>query len=228
MASWELIDSLETLRGEFNTIAPARDKRSDGAVADGAHREKGTSDHIPDEEAAALRGRDSDTINEVHAIDVDDDLQTPGLSMEDVVQFLLRRCRSGAERRLLYIIYNRRIWSASNGWRQQAYTGDNAHTEHAHFSGSYVTALEQSRASWHLEDVPVALTADDKKWLTAEITRVVRAEVAGVDEAVRAQARNNKEFLSDTEKSEIVDRTINGTVAAVVKALTPTPPGSGS
>jgi hypothetical protein len=148
--SWSLVPCLVELRGEFNEIAPDRDRSSDGSVGDPAHQDS-QSDHNPDE-TGNVPIRDADKVNEVHAIDVDADLRVPGFSMEHAVQFLLHRCRSGAERRLRYIIFNRRIWSASNEWRQQAYTGANAHDKHAHFSASYATNLEASTASWHLQE----------------------------------------------------------------------------
>jgi hypothetical protein len=171
MASWILVPCLDRLRDAFNAVAPARDHTSDGTIADALH--SSSSDHTPDEISDALRGRDSDSTNEVHALDVDADLRTPGLSMEIVVQHLLARCRAGAERRLRYIIYNRRIWEASNGWRQVAYTGPNPHDKHAHFSSSYDTAREASTASWHLEDIPMTVTTEDLD----KIGGVVRAEL---------------------------------------------------
>lgn len=162
MASWILVPCLVKLRGEFNTIAPRRDRASDGSVGDLAHQSS-LSDHNPDE-TGNVPIRDADKRNEVHAIDVDADLRTPGLTMDKVVAFLVARCRSGAERRLRYIIWARRIWSASDGWplAGRAYTGKNPHTAHAHFSAAYDTALEASTASWHLQEVlPVtAPTAD--------------------------------------------------------------------
>jgi hypothetical protein len=160
MADWVVVPCLVRLRAEFNTIAPDRDKASDGTIGDAAH--SSASDHTPDEISDALRGKDPDSVNEVHALDVDADLRVPGLSMERVVQHLLERCRAGAENRLRYIIFNRRIWSESNDWRQQAYTGPNPHDEHAHFSSSYIAAREASMASYHLEEaLPVtAPTAD--------------------------------------------------------------------
>ncbi len=175
MASWILVPCLVKLRSEFNAIAPDRDRSSDGSVGDSAHQAE-QSDHNPDE-TGNVPIHDADRTNEVHAIDVDVDLRVPGLTMEKVVQFLLTRCRSGAEKRLRYIIYNRRIWSQSSGWRQQRYTGANPHDHHAHFSSSYSTNLEASPASWHLEDVPVALTAADKKWISAEIAKQVKAQI---------------------------------------------------
>jgi type VI protein secretion system component Hcp len=182
MASWILVPCLVKLRSEFNAIAPNRDKSSDGSIGDAAHQDS-QSDHN-DDEIGNVPIRDADKIHEVHALDVDVDLRVPGLSMEIVVQFLLARCRSGAERRLRYIIYNRRIWSASNDWRKQDYDGANPHDHHAHFSSSYTTSLEASTASWHLEDIPVALTADDKKWLSAEIVKQVKVAVDGLAEAL--------------------------------------------
>ncbi|GAA0494688.1 hypothetical protein Ade02nite_19900 [Paractinoplanes deccanensis] len=179
MADWILVPCLVKLRSEFNTAAPNRDKASDGTIGDTAHAAGGNSDHLPDEHYAALRNKDTDATPEVHAIDVDSDLRQPGLTMEIVVQRILKRCRSGAEKRLRYIIWNRRIWEASNGWQQRPYQGSNPHDHHAHFSASYTTALEASTASWQIGAPAVAtLDADDKTWLSAEIKKQVKACIA--------------------------------------------------
>jgi hypothetical protein len=167
MADWVLVPCLARLRSELNTIAPGRDKSSDGTIGDRAHQNS-VSDHN-DDEVGRVPIRDADSKHEVHAFDADGDLRTPNLTMEMVIQHLLTRCRSGAEKRLRYIIYNRRIWEASNSWRQRAYTGASPHTEHAHFSASYETKREADASSWRLEDIPVALTDADKKWLSAQI-----------------------------------------------------------
>jgi hypothetical protein len=166
---------LKALFAEFDRIAPSRDHASDGSIGDAAHRQE-VSDHNPDE-TGKVPIHDADKTNEVHAIDVDDDLRESDLTMEKVVQFLLGRCRSGAEERLRYIIYNRRIWSASSGWVQKAYTGASAHTEHAHFSASYDSKLEASTASWHLEEIPVALNQADKDWIKSTVTAAIAASV---------------------------------------------------
>lgn len=172
MAAWTLVPCLVALRGEFNSIAPDRDKASDGSIGDAAHRQT-NSDHNPDEESAALRDHDADSKNEVHAIDVDNSGPwPPGFSMELAVQHILRRCRSGQERRLKYIIYNRRIWSSSSGWTQRTYDGANPHDKHAHFSASYETAHEASTASWHLGDL-VALTDAEIEAIAAACERRV-------------------------------------------------------
>ncbi|MFI5891755.1 hypothetical protein ACIA5D_16745 [Actinoplanes sp. NPDC051513] len=175
MADWVLIPCLKALFAEFDRIAPSRDHASDGSIGDSAHQST-VSDHNPDE-TGAVPIHDADHVNEVHAIDVDNNLRESDLTMEKVVQFLLGRCRSGAEKRLRYIIYNRRIWSASSDWVQKTYTGASPHTEHAHFSASYTSSLEASTASWHLEDIPVALTAADKAWITSTIAAQTKAAI---------------------------------------------------
>lgn len=175
MVNWVLIPCLKALFAELDRIAPSRDHASDGSVGDTVHQNE-VSDHNPDE-TGSVPIHDADHVNEVHAIDVDNNLRESDLTMEKVVQFLLGRCRSGAEKRLRYIIYNRRIWSASSGWVQKAYHGASAHTEHAHFSASYDTKLEASTASWHLEDIPVALTTADKTWIANTLNASVKAAV---------------------------------------------------
>jgi hypothetical protein len=166
MATWILIACLKQLFEEFDRIAPGRSVASDGSIGDTAHQDE-VSDHNPDE-TGSVPIHDADKINEVHAIDVDADLRVPGLSMEDVVQFVLGRCRSGAETRLRYVIYYQRIWEASNGWRERPYTGLSQHREHAHFSASYDSRKESSVASWLLEDL-IMLSAEDKTWITGQI-----------------------------------------------------------
>lgn len=175
MAGWILVPCLAKLRDEFNTIAPSRDKASDGTIGDAAHQRE-VSDHN-DDEVGSVPIHDADRVHEVHAWDADNDLRESDLSMEKVVQFVLGRCRSDAEKRLRYIIWNRRIWEASNKWKQRPYTGPSPHTEHGHFSASYESALEASTASWHLEDIPVALTEADRRWFLAAI-QAERDEVA--------------------------------------------------
>lgn len=218
MTAPTLIPCLVQLRAEFNEIAPARDKASDGWIGDTAHQHE-VSDHNPDE-TGSVPIRDADHINEVHAVDVDNDLRESDLTMEKVVRFLLARCRSGAEKRLRYIIYRERIWSASSGWVQKTYTGASPHTEHAHFSASYTTALEASVASWHLGDIPVALTTADKTWITAEIVKQLKANNPAAAGAVRTVARTGAEFLSDTEKNELVNRTVDGAKEAIASSTT--------
>lgn len=135
----ELVLCLVMLRTEFNEIAPDRDKESDGWIGDAAHQQE-LSDHNPDN-----RGF-------VHAIDVDKDLKSPIYSMENRVQYLVERHRTGKDNRLNYIIYNRRIWGVFNNWEEREYTGSNPHDKHAHCSAVYNRIKENDTSTW-FEDI---------------------------------------------------------------------------
>lgn len=148
VASWTLVPCLVTLRGEFNALAPGRDRASDGSIGDQAHAQS-SSDHNPDE-TGATPYEDADSTNEVHAIDVDKDLRKTGWTMARAVGIIVLRHRNGQDDRLQNVIYNRVIYSRSWGWTARTYTGSNAHTEHAHFSARYTTAEERDTRPWGL------------------------------------------------------------------------------
>jgi len=208
-----LIPAAVSLRDAFNRLAPARDKASDGWIGDTAHQQT-ASDHNPDE-----RGL-------VHAIDVDDDLRLDGLTMEMAVQHLLNRCQHGSEVRLTYIIFNRRIWSASRGWIQRVYTGPSAHTEHAHFSFSNNPFLENLAGLWHLEDIPMDLSDAAKAWLTQQIAERIAAAVPRIAAATaEATYEYNRQQIkpadSDTAEYNRMARTVNAVLTG--QPLTPIP-----
>ncbi len=135
--AWQSIPALDSLFAEFNAVGPKRNKASDGRIGDGEHSQS-VSDHNPDETGNTGSAADADHINEVHAGDVTSaGPWLPGWTMERFVQVILARCRSGAEKRLRYIIFNGRIWEESNDWKQREYKGKNPHDKHAHFSFKY-------------------------------------------------------------------------------------------
>lgn len=165
-----LVPCLVALRDEFNRNFPRRDKASDGWIGDAAHSL--SSDHTPDELSRILRDHDADDVNEVHAIDVDEDLKAPGVTMRDCVQEVVRRHRTGLDNRLTYVIYERTIYSPRQDWAPRTYAGANPHDKHAHFSASYVTSRENNRASFGVEDlVKEADIAEIVKRVTAAIPK---------------------------------------------------------
>lgn len=164
-ATWVNIPASNSLKNEFNEGFPARSTASDGTIGDPAHAET-SSNHNPDETGRTPR-EDSDTINEVHARDVDKDLNKSGWTMSRAVGIILERCRSGAEKRLYEIIWDRHIYTETYDWRERDYDGPNPHTEHAHFSfkygsGSGTSNPENITSPWGIlaaieaeEDVPL-------------------------------------------------------------------------
>lgn len=145
-ATYFLAPNLDALRKSFKVIAPTSDTASDGWIGNYAHCSGcATCCQLLSDHCADCGGM-------VHAVDKDKDLRSPyGVTMQQVIQFILSH---PADRdRLNYMIYNRTIWSASKGWEARAYTGDNPHTEHAHFSGRYEDAIEANRAPWQFEQL---------------------------------------------------------------------------
>jgi hypothetical protein len=173
MAAWTLVPCLNSLRAEFTALAPVRDRQSDGSIGDTAHSQS-SSDHNPDE-TGATPYEDADSLNEVHAIDVDVDLRKPGWTMERAVQVIVLRHRAGRDNRLQNVIYNRRIWSRSWGWTARAYNGPNPHDQHAHFGARYTTAQENDTRPWGLLEADDMLDTSDKAWLESLVeTRIAQ------------------------------------------------------
>jgi hypothetical protein len=142
-----------SLLAEIDTLAPNRSRASDGTIGDSAHAQD-VSDHNPDETGDTGSASDTDSIDEVHARDVTAAGPWPGGWLaENIVQIILARCRAGLEPRVRYLIYNRRIWTRNNEWKQEAYLGANPHDKHFHVSfmygsGSSLANPENITAPW--------------------------------------------------------------------------------
>lgn len=117
--AWRLARALETLRAQVNAKWPARSKNSDGSIGDVSHSAR-ASDHNPDDAGV------------VRAIDITHDPKG-GFDSYAFADMLLKK----QDRRIKYIISNRRIGSGPQGpsagvWRK--YTGSNPHDHHVHIS----------------------------------------------------------------------------------------------
>ena len=190
MASWSLVPCLVQLRREIDELCPKRDHASDGSIGDAAHKQS-VSDHN-DDEVGNVPVRDADRKHEVHAVDIDDDLREPGATMQEIVDVVVRRHKSGRDNRLTYVIYNRRIWSASRDWTGRAYDGASPHTEHAHFSASYDSSREaDTRPFGILEEIVTQADKDE----------IVRRTTAAVIAALEARG-----YQSDGSITSVVGR----------------------
>lgn len=207
--AWIVVASLEALRAEFNRVFPNRDKTSDGGIGDQAHA-TGASGHNPDE-TGHPEDYDADNIDEVRARDFDSDLRHPTVDMEQVTQHLVGECRAGRITWIKYLIYNRRIWRASNGWKQEAYTGSSPHTEHLHVSCKPDTASENNTRPVGLASLVEAdVNLDDKIGDPANPDRTVR-------DVLKDVAHLRGFLVGDPKDSAVTPPTGTSPVASLMK-----------
>lgn len=222
--TWVLTRGLTTVRAEFSSVFPGRDKASDGSVGDLAHQTS-LSGHNPDRTGRA-EYKDGDSLDEVRALDVDRDL-VPGSGtdwMELVVQYLVRRARAGIYIPFEYLIYKRRIWSRSDGWKTRAYTGANDHNKHAHFSGRYNQAGDNWTGSLGLATVRGHTTGGEI--LDASELVKIRTQVAlGIYDALWVAA--NQRDLPDGRLTYTGSGSVGSSIRSNLAALTSEPTVAG-
>jgi hypothetical protein len=174
---------MKNLGNQFNRRWPNRDGTSDGAIGDYAHSQEHSGHNADDTsyDNAEWDG-DSDNTPEVRAIDVDNNLNDPEVSFQDVIDHMRRL--PGLSSVIRYMIYNRKIYRAPD-FEPVTYTGASAHTEHGHFSGAYSNASD-------------ANSTFDFKF--EELGMPTAKEIAV---ATLAEFRNSYDNLSDSERNRL-------------------------
>lgn len=141
--SWRLAKSLGAtgqlgLLGEINRRSPNRSKVSDGGIGDARHS-AAVSDHNP-----------CKCCRVVHARDFTHDPKG-GFDSYEFAEWLRKRVLDG-ERRVKYVISNKRIYSgqgqAHKAGQWRAYTGKNAHAHHVHVSVRHEFRDDDSPWGW--------------------------------------------------------------------------------
>ncbi|GGL35566.1 lysozyme family protein [Caulobacter rhizosphaerae] len=194
---WRIAEALEALREQINTLAPARDKASDGGVGDAAHRAR-SSDHNPwvvDGAYGVVTARDF--------------THSPGTGCDAGV--LAEGLRASRDPRIKYIIWNRRICASEPrdgqaAWAWRPYGGTNPHDHHVHVSvqplkalyddprafaitsvSATPSALPVARAEPGLEIAAIAAAANQLAQLTPLLQRLIDLKESP-DLTVAAQA----------------------------------------
>ena len=110
----------QQLRLQIDDSFPDRKRDSDGWIGNAAHASR-KSDHNPDPTDGIVR-----------AIDVDKNLN----SRADTMHYLADQIRNAAkkDKRIAYVIFDKRIASAKSLWHFRPYSGSSPHTHHIHIS----------------------------------------------------------------------------------------------
>lgn len=143
--------SLDTLVAQINAAYPNRSKASDGWLGDAAHQAV-ASDHNP---------------NAQGVVTAQDITHSPQTGFD--AHALADRLRVNRHPNLKYIISNKRIAGAFNGWQWQPYSGSNPHDKHIHISvgvgpDGKSTQPYDDRVQWNIKggDMPISQGQLDK------------------------------------------------------------------
>lgn len=172
--TWNNVDMLtpgmKNLGNQFNKRWPNRDGTSDGARGDYAHTQENSGHNPDDTKYNNAEYDDNDGKPEIRAIDVDNNLNDPEVSFQDVIDHMRKLPNLGSVIR--YMIYNRKMYHVNNDFKPVAYTGASAHTEHGHFSGARSQASDENKTFNFKfdelgEDMPTAKEVADAVWGTS-------------------------------------------------------------
>lgn len=134
---WRLARSIDVLRDEVNARWPRRSVISDGTIGDAAHATR-TSDHNPFVKV--------DGIGVVRAFDITHD-PFGGPSGDELARHFAELSRNG-DRRVRYVIWDRRIYNIAIADRWRPYSGPNPHDRHLHLSVSLDAEHFDSIDTW--------------------------------------------------------------------------------
>lgn len=143
MATPVVVPCLLAFDRELTTVAPNRTLPT-WYQGDRAHQQHSSGHNADDTPGSKAESQDTDSIPEIRAGDYRLPLNSPIFTAEQLVQYLVQECRAGRITWIKYIIFNRRIWSASDGWVTRAYNGSNPHDQHFHISAKSDTASENN------------------------------------------------------------------------------------
>lgn len=128
-------------------------------VGDEAHSRETSGHNHDDKPGVKAEDQDSDNKPEVRALDFMRGAKFSAAQAARLFEDLTRRPENQA--RLLYVIYNRRIRSRTDGWKDRAYTGSNPHTDHVHVSGR--AEDDENTKPWNIGGSTVSVETDGLK-----------------------------------------------------------------
>jgi hypothetical protein len=130
-------------------------------IGDAAHKLSPSGHNEDDTPGSLPEDQDADSKPEHRALDV---MKGNAFSHADAVALVTAMTQVPAnQRRLLYVIYNRKIYRRNSGWREENYTGSDPHTSHVHLSGE--ADDDENTAAWILDIGDADMNAEQDKIL---------------------------------------------------------------
>lgn len=214
---WFLAPSLAALRLEVNQRWPNRDRSSDGSVGDTSHAAR-KSDHNPDWSAPG------DRRGIVRAYDLDEDLDGNPTNSGAELQWLVDHLVARRDPRILYVIYEGRMWRSYDkpgipAWTPGPYTGANAHRHHMHISIQSTFAAEQDTRPWLPEEDPMSALSDAEQRELLRLLRQVHAETAAPEDGRLREVTLLARSLAGGDPLEPADIAAGGTARPLLKTL---------
>lgn len=129
-----------------NQIKTARPGTTIYGVGDAAHKLEVSGHNEDDTPGVRAEDQDADNIPEHRAIDV---MTGDHFSKTDANHLVADLVNDADNRkRLLYVIFDRKIWKRSRNWEVADYEGSNPHTDHVHASGE--ADDDDNQKAWNL------------------------------------------------------------------------------
>jgi hypothetical protein len=136
---WRVAGCLKVLFDQVKSLAPERNRTSDGTIGDLAHQAR-DSDHNP---WVMDQGGSSGIVT---AVDITHD-PTKGCDCN----VLAKSLQEARDKRIKYVIWNKQIMSSTvSPWTWRQYKGSNPHTKHLHVSVNCERSVCDSTDNWNI------------------------------------------------------------------------------
>ena len=139
-------------------------------IGDKAHQLEVSGHNEDDTPGVRAEDQDSDNVPEHRALDVM--IDSKFTSEDAAALYNDLSANPDNQKRLLYVIYNRHIRSASRNWTERPYEGSNPHLDHVHISGEadddanedpwYLSEWGSAPSNPSTPSVPLQLEVDGK------------------------------------------------------------------
>lgn len=205
---WRDAKAIDRLQAQINERFPIRNKASDGTIGDESHQSR-SSDHNP-----WILGRDGKRI--VSAVDITHDPEH-GLDCHLLAQQLI----DSRDRRIKYIIWNRRIVAGRDGpapWIWRTHAGA-PHTHHLHLSIEEDERLYDDASDWKFalhaspEQVNAKTTPQPPKLRNGNSGQWVKILQEELNEKIDARLTEDGDFGPKTDRAVRIFQKEMGLVA---------------